>query len=241
MKKIISMLMAAMLVTACQTETGTGLGMQGSRKEISWNNDVVEFSTLNQYHSAKKNPAIRATLRREDGKRIEMPVDKTGLGYGTSFPCGTSGFYKPDNGIALAEILSMTDERMTIHLSYNEWSIYEAPVTLDKQITLFRDAPVMEVYDYYQGLFDLLNVAAGLTTAQNGAVRPLENGVAVEYPQKGVTAVVIMPKEGGCTVHKTESDVMLTKEVVSGEPIHYYVGISDKGLDYLLEELAKIM
>ena len=44
---------------------------------------------------------------------------------------------------------------------------------------------------------------------------------------------------------QTDSDiygsVLLKKAVSSDEPLKYYVGISDKGLDYLLDELAKII
>jgi hypothetical protein len=37
------------------------------------------------------------------------------------------------------------------------------------------------------------------------------------------------------------NSVFVTKGVTSNEPLRYYVGLSDKGMDYLLEELDKIL
>ena len=243
MKKALSLLLALIVLTGCRTASdNSGLGMRISKKEVSWKNSIIEFSALRENNGfAGQNPAVRVKMKYQDGKRINMPIDDTGLGYGSSFPRGTLGFYKPDQGLAKAEILSKTADKMTILLSYNKWTIYDEPVSLDKQITLFRDTPLMEVYDYYEGNFELLNVAAGLTTALVGKITEIDKGFSIYYPPYDVTSVIIMPDANGTVVNESFGEAMLTKEVVSGQPIHYFVGISDKGLDYLLEELTKIM
>ena len=98
----------------------------------------------------------------------------------------------------------------------------------------------MEVIDFYEGAFEMLNVAAGVTTAGKGTVEELGNGYAIEYPN-GATSIIIMPEMEEKNYNEDLSSVFVTKGVVPDEPLRYYVGISDKGKEYLLEELDKIL
>ena len=98
----------------------------------------------------------------------------------------------------------------------------------------------MKVIDYYDGIFELLNIAAGLSSASTGNIKEIDEGFAIEYPH-GVTATIIMPGVEEKTKTDAIGSVFVRKAISSGEPLRYYVGISDKGLDYLLDELDKIL
>ena len=98
----------------------------------------------------------------------------------------------------------------------------------------------MAVIDYYEGEFELLNIAAGMTTAITGTVKELDNGYSIEYPS-GIGSIIIMPQAEEKVFNGSFDRVMLKKAVSSGEPLRYYVGLSDKGIEYLLEELDKIL
>jgi hypothetical protein len=42
-------------------------------------------------------------------------------------------------------------------------------------------------------------------------------------------------------VDETFKTVLLRKAVTNDEPVRYYIGLSDKGMDYLLEEVANFL
>lgn len=240
MKKILYIMLMAASLSGCDG-TGDEFGMNIRKDRISWNNSKLEFSTdMNPERGKDYNNSFRVSVLTKEGKTIRMPADMSGLGYGASCPMGTSGLYKPENGIASAEILQQTQERIIIHLKYNKWEILDAPVMLDKQITLFHDSPVMAVIDYYDGEFELLNVAAGLTSACALEISGTENGYILTYPDN-ITGIIVMPDADEITREREPDNVLLRKEIENGQVIHYYVGLSDRGKDYLLEKLAEIL
>ena len=240
MKRLLLLLLAVYTFTGCN-RVGSGFNVQTRKNSVSWMNGSVMFQTdMDSKGRKEDNPGFKAYLKCEDGKTVRMPSDSYSLGYGASFPMGTSGMYAPDNGYSQVETLLETDDRVIIHLHHDPWTIFDEPITLDKQITLFSDSPVMAVIDYYTGAFDLLNVAAVLTTAGVGTVKELEKGFSIDYPD-GITAIIIMPAMEQKGVDEPDSRVFVSKGITRNEPLHYYVGISDKGLDYLLDELDKIL
>ena len=203
-------------------------------------NGTIGFQTdMNSNGKRQDNLGFNAYVKCENGRTIQMPgTDK--LGYGASCPLGSSGLYKNDDGYSKAEIMMQTDDKMVIHLSHDQWELYDVPVSFDKQITLFRDSPIMSVIDYYTGAFELLNVAAGINTSGTDMVTELEKGYAIEYPN-GVTAIIIMPLLEEKIFNEEIGSVFVSKGITSDEPLRYYVGLSDKGKEYLLEELDKIL
>ncbi len=239
MKKILVLLTAAIILAGCAEIT---IGLKMTKEEVLWKNDILEFSTprLAYQGSLDHNPGFKVKVNYSNGRNIIMPIDALGLGYGASCPKGTMGLYKPENGIDKAEILDLTENRMVIHIGYKSWNIQDVAVTLDKQITMYKDTPFMSVIDYYTGQFDTLNVVAGLTTAGVGTVKELKNGFTIEYPY-GVTAVIVMPQADEKTVDETFMQVITGRKVTDNEPLRYYIGISDKGEDYLLEKIANIL
>ena len=240
MKKTLYLLLAAAILTGC-SNSNTGLHLKVTGKQAIWGNGTIEFRTdMDSKGKRDDNPAFEAYVKYEDGKTIHMPIDGYSTGYGASFPMGNHGFYMPFQGLAKAEVLSRSDEKLVMHLHYDPWTIFGEPITLDKQITLYRDSPVMSVIDYYEGMFELLNIAAGLTTAFTGTVNEIENGFVIEYPY-GITAVIVMPQAQQRDTDDFLGYAVLKKGVSSGEPLRYYVGISDKGADYIIEEIAKIL
>ena len=236
MKKILIILLAATTLVGC-SHVGDGFKFRVSNKKASWMNGVIGFQTdMNSNGRKEDNVAFRAYLKNKDGRTIEMPgIDF--LGCGASSPMGMSGVYKANDGYSQAELLSQTKNKMVIHLNHDPWNIYDEPVTLDKQITLFRDSPIMEVIDYYTGSFELLNVAAGIN-AGKATVFSMDNAQIIKYPD-GLTAILFMPDSDDKPV--LYGSAFMTKEVKSDEPLRYYIGLSDKGADYLLEELDKIL
>lgn len=242
MRYKLVILLASVLLTGCY-ELNKGLGMKVSNNEVCWKNSVMEFrTTLKPADQAKKYnpPAIDAYLTNNEGKHIHMPIDIMGLGYGASSPIKARiVLNKPDNGIKNAELLMLTKDKMVTHIEYEPWVIQDEEITLDKQITLYKESPIMSVIDYYKGEFELINVAAGLTTCMTGTISELENGYAVEYPN-GVTAIIVAAD----SVKKSNSSLyhngLLQKQLANDEPFRYWVGISGRGRDYLLEELAKL-
>ena len=239
MKRALFFLLLAVTLGGCTPRTE--FGMKVRRNEVAWNNGLLEFRTdMDSKGKRDDNPAFRAYVRNKEGKTIQMPADTEGLGYGASCPMGTSGLYKPGNGISGAEILLQTQERLIIHLRYDNWEILDAPISLDKQITLFHDSPIMAVIDYYAGDFELLNVAAGLTTADTGKIREIDNGYAVEYPD-GITGIIVMPEADEKTNSRMTGNVMLRKGVGQEQVLRYYAGLSGQGLDYLLDKLAEVL
>lgn len=239
MKKILVLLTAAIILAGCAEIT---IGLKVTKDEVLWKNNTLEFSTPRTAYQRdmNHNPALKVKLTYMDGRYINMPIDQLGLGYGASCPKGTMGYYKPENGIEKAEILDLTENRMVIHIGYKSWNIQDVAVTLDKQITMYKDTPFMSVIDYYTGQFDTLNVVAGLTTAGVGEVREIKNGYSIEYPY-GVTAVIVMPLSDEKTVDDNYMQVLTGKKVTDNEPLRYYIGISDKGEEYLLEKIANIL
>ena len=237
MKKILYLLMAALLLPGC---SNSKLEMKVSKNYVSWKNGTIQFRTYTHAEGVNFNgPAFEVILKKADGKKIHMPVDSYALGYGASSPMGELGFYKPQK-LAKAEILIKTDEMMIIHLSYEPWMIFDEPITLDKQITIYNNSPILKIIDYYTGNFELLNVATGMTTASVGTVKEIKNGFSIDYPY-GVTSVIVMPDSQEQSVNQGLGTVLLKKEVVNNEPRRYYIGISDKGETYLLDELDKIL
>ena len=240
MKKTLLILVVATILTDCN-DVGKDFNLKISKDEITWMNGTIRFQTEGKKDSPQKhNPAFQAYVKFQDGHTILMPADTYSLGYGASCPMGTSGLYKPEQGFSEAEILIQTDDKMVIHLHHDPWMIHNQPITLDKQITLFRDSPIMAVIDYYEGIFELLNIAVGLTTANVGTVKELDNGFAVAFPF-GITAIIVMPDVQGKTINNSLGSTFINKAIASGEPLRYYVGLSDKGEDFLLEELSKIL
>ena len=240
MKRILLLLLAISALTGCNS-VGSGFDLKVRNDRVSWMNGTVRFQTdLDSKGKRQDYTGFQAYLKCDNGRIIQMPADPYSLGYGASFPMGASGMYVPNNGYSQAEILTEDDDRMVIRLHHDPWTLFDEPITLDKQITLFRESPIMAVIDYYSGSFDLLNVAAGLTSAHVGTVKELERGYSIDYPN-GITAIIIMPGMEQKRFNEFQGRVFVSKGVTSDEPLHYYIGISDKGKDYLLEELAKIL
>jgi hypothetical protein len=239
MKKILIIVLAVSVLLGC-SHIEKGFNFQIRKDKVSWNNGIIKFQTdMNSNGKRNDNLGFTAYLKCENGRTIQMPGTDI-LGYGASCPLGTSGLYKNKDGYSKAEIMMQTDDRMVLHLRHDQWELYDAPVSFDKQITLFRDSPIMAVIDYYTGAFELLNVAAGINSAGTGTVSELEKGYAVEYPN-GVTAIIIMPLLEEKKFNEEIGCVFVSKGVTSDEPLRYYVGLSDKGKEYLLEELDKIL
>lgn len=236
MKKILILLLTTALLTGC-SHTGKGFAFRIRNNKVSWMNGVIGFQTDLKSDSGKQdNPAFRAYLKCENGRTKELPGSDV-LGYGASSPMGLSGIYKDNNGYSLAEVLARTDDRMIIHLHHEPWDIHDEAVSFDKQITLFRGSPVMEVIDYYNGLFELLNVAAGALCA-DADVTWTDDKYVITYPD-GLTAILYMPDQENNTM--LYGSALVSKGVTPDEPLRYYVGFSDKGAEYLLEELDKIL
>lgn len=239
MKKLLILFLAVSTLVGCN-QTNNGFRFQIRKDKVSWANGIIEFRTdMNSNGKRQDNLGFTAYVKCGNGRSIQMPGTDI-LGYGASSPLGESGLYKNKDGYSKAEIMTQTVDRMVIHLQHDPWDLYDVPVSFDKQITLFRDSPIMEVIDYYTGAFDLLNVAAGINTAGSTAVNELEKGYAIEYPN-GVTAIVIMPLLEEKILNEESGSVFVSKGVTNDEPLRYYVGLSDKGKEYLLEELDKIL
>lgn len=240
MRKELYILVTAILMTAC-CDVGRGLGFNRNNGKANWMNGIVRFSAYMKSDGPDNdNPAFDAYVRFQDGKTIHMPIDIYGLGYGASCPMGSSGLYKPEYGFESAEILSKTDDRIVIHLHHKPWTVVGSRVSFDKQITLFRESPIMSVIDYHTGQFELLNVAAGMTTAMVATVEPIENGYVINYPY-GITGIIVMPGLEQKFHDEILHNVILKKSVTRDEPLRYYVGLSDKGKDFLLDEIDKIL
>lgn len=246
MKKILFLCISALLLTGCNSAQHK-LALKKNKDYVSWENPSLTFCTYTHSEGVKFNvPAFEVFIKTGNNSNLHMPIDSYAMGYGASCPMGDLGFYKPEK-LADAEILSQTEEKMVIHLSYKPWIIYGEQIILDKQITILKDSPIMTVIDYYSGQFDLLNIAAGMTTAYNGSATKLDNGYKVEYftgnenvPQ-GISSIIVMPGVEELSTNETFGTVLLKKAVTSNEPLRYYVGVSDKGADYLLDELNKIL
>ena len=239
MKKISYLIIIAAICVSCG-RFQNGLSMKTHKDCISWGNPTVQFSTDRKSEGIHYNaPAFEAYVKTEDGKTVHMPVDEYALGYGGSCPMGETGFYRPSS-LAEAEILSQTNDKLVLHLSYEPWTIFGETIVLDKQITITLDNPILSVIDYYTGTFQKLNIAAGMTTSGNATVQNTEKGYTIQYPT-GITSLIVMPDADELTVDETFKTVLLKKAVTNDEPVRYYIGISDKGMDYLLEELAKFL
>lgn len=237
MKKILTVLLATILLTGCKNNVGDGFDFRIHRDKVSWMNGVIGFQTdLSSNGKKQDNLAFSAYLKCRDGRTIQMPGTDV-LGYGASSPMGKSGIYKDNDGYSQAEVLSLTDNRMVIHLKHEPWNIHDEEVSFDKQITLFRDSPIMEVIDYYNGLFELLNVAAGIIYTDATAVW-MDNKYVMTYPN-GLTAILYMPNQDSNATQY--GSALVSKGITPDEPLRYYVGFSDKGAEYLLEELDKIL
>lgn len=239
MKKILIILLAAATLAGC-SKVGNGFRFRIRDNSVSWTNGTVMFQTdLDSKGKKDDNLGFQAYIKTERGRTVSMPESDI-LGYGASCPMGTTGLYKNIYGYSLAEVLTQSDDRMVIHLHHDPWEMFDEEIFFDKQITLFRDSPIMSIIDYYGGIFELLNVAAGLNTTDADTVKELEKGYAIEY-SNGVTAILIMPEMEKKNNKPLMNSVFVTKGVTSNEPLRYYVGLSDKGVDYLLEELDKIL
>jgi hypothetical protein len=239
MKKLLILFLAVSTLVGCN-QIPNGFHFQIRKDKVSWTNGIIEFRTdMNSNGKRNDNLGFTALIKSGNGHTIKMP-DSHLLGYGASCPMGESGLYKDEHGYSQAEILTQTEDKMVIHLHHDQWELYEVPVSFDKQITLFRDSPIMAVIDYYAGAFELLNVAAGVAAVRDCMVEELENGYAIEYPN-GVTSIIIMHQMEEKSFNETRGSVFVTKEVTPDEPLRYYVGLSDKGKEYLLEELDKIL
>ena len=239
MKKLLILFLAVSTFIGCN-HTSNGFRFRIRKDQVSWTNGIIEFRTdMNSNDRRHDDLGFNAYVRCGNGRTIQMPGTDI-LGYGASSPLGESGLYKNKDGYSKAEVMMQTDDRMVIHLRHDKWELYDTPVSFDKQITLFRDSPIMAVIDYYVGAFELLNVAAGVTTVQDCMVEELENGYVIEYPN-GVTSIIVMPHMEEKSLNDTLGSVFVTKGVTSDQPLRYYVGLSDKGKEYLLEELDKIL
>lgn len=239
MKKTLYLIILAAICVSCGRSQGQ-LSMKIQKDCISWTNGTIKFTTDRKHEGLNYNaPAFEAYFKGEDGKTTHMPIDQYALGYGASCPMGDIGFYRPSS-LAKAEILSQTDEKLVLHLSYDPWTIYGETIILDKQITIFHDSPVLSVIDYYTGTFRMLNIAAGMTTSGNGTVQDTYKGYTIQYPM-GITSLIVMPDADEMLVDETFKTVLLRKAVTNDEPVRYYIGLSDKGMDYLLEEVAKFL
>ena len=239
MYKRLLIILSAILIVGChQNQDGLEFKVKGN--QVCWKNRYLEFR-LDMDSKGKKtdSQAIQAGIRDSKGKTRFLTVDPEGLGFGGSSPMGLSGLYKPDKGVAQAELLDRTQDKLVLHLRYDPWDILDEPVSLDKQITIYRDSPVMDVIDMYTGDYELLNIAAALAILPDSRITPIENGFSIDYSD-GITAVIIMPGADQKS-SDTGNQVILKKSVATRKTLRYLVGISDKGKEFLIEELTKIL
>ena len=201
---------------------------------------MIEFRT-DMDSNGKRNdlPTFQVAVM-INGKLTELKQDNTALGYGASAPQGSSGLYAPPKGCSTVQMLSMTPDKMDFRIGYEKWYVLDTEVALDKQVSIYSNNPVIKVIDFYSGDFDLLNVSAGLPIGYNGFVSKIDNGYTIKY-NNGVTAIIVMPNVEQAVMERGSGNVFLKKEIAADEPLYYYVGFSDQGSDYLLEQLAKIM
>lgn len=233
------MVLAVSTLLGC-SKVGNGLRFQIRDNQASWMNGTVRFQAdMDSKGKRQDYPGFQVYIKNLKGRIIHMPGSEI-LGYGASCPMGSSGLYNYTDGFSQAELLINTDDRMVVLLHHDPWTILDESVYFDKQITLFRDSPIMSVIDYYKGSFEMLNVAAGLSSSDAVSVNRLEKGYSVEY-SNGVTGIIIMPDLEEMRNNEAMSSVFVTKGVSFDEPLRYYVGLSDKGLGFLLEELDKIL
>ena len=239
MKKLLSYIAIILLFTACGGKTNGSLYLKTAGKSAKWGNSMVEFRTdMDSKDKRNDLTAFQAAIR-INGKLVNLKEDNTALGYGASAPQGTSGLYAPQKGCSMAEVLISTPQQTDIRLHYDNWNVIDATVSLDKQIIIYKDSPIMKVMDYYNGEFEILNIAAGMPIGYNGTVSEIENGYAVKYIDN-ITAIIIMPDAEHRITDRGTGNVFLKKEVTPNQPLCYYIGISDKGVDYLVDEYLKI-
>lgn len=239
MKKILNVTVFLLLFCSCGNNNGSP-DLKVTKKTAVWKNSLIEFRT-DRDSNGKRNdlPTFQVAVN-INGKMTGLKQDNTALGYGASAPQGTSGLYASPKGFSSVQLLSRTPDRMDIHLGYDKWYVLDTQVALDKQVSIFNNNPVIKVIDFYSGDFDLLNVSAGMPIGYNGSVSETDNGYIIKY-SNGVTAVIVMPNVEQMVVEKGSGNVFLKKEIAADEPLYYYIGFSDQGSDYLLEQLAKIM
>ncbi len=239
MKRFFLLILALPTLLGC-SQVGNGFKFQVRNGRVSWMNGTIGFRTdMNSDGKRQDNLGFTAFIKGKNGRTIQMPGTDI-LGYGASSPLGASGLYKDNDGYSKAEIMMRTDDRMIIHLHHDPWELFDTPVSFDKQITLFHDSPIMAVIDYYKGDFDLLNVAAGIETEGSETIQELENGYAITY-RDGQTALIIMPDAEEKKRYEAMGSVFVTKGITSDEPLRYFIGLSDRGMDYLLERLSEIL
>lgn len=239
MKRLLVMILAVSTLAGC-SQVGNGFKFHVRNGKVSWMNGTIGFRTDMASNGRRQdNLGFNAYIKDRDGRTIPMPGTDV-LGYGASSPLGTSGLYKNKDGYSKAELMMQTDDRMIIHLRHDTWELFDTPVSFDKQITLFHDSPIMAVIDYYNGDFDLLNVAAGIKTEGMETLSELEKGYAVTY-RDNVTAIIIMPDLEEKRYNEASGSVFVSKGITADEPLRYYIGLSDRGTDYLLDKLSEIL
>lgn len=239
MKRYLYILLIAVAFMDCNPQESE-FRMKSQKGKVTWENSVIGFSTPMESEQGKEyNPAFQAFVKTDEGKRIIMAEDKTGLGYGASSPMGISGLYKPQNSLTKAEILSNTSEQLIIHLSYDYWEILGSEVKLDKQITLYKNSPIMAVIDYYEGGYELLNVAAGIALGKEDNIAEIEDGYSINY-SNGMTGIIIMPDADGKQINSINGNAILKKGIEQEQILRYYIGLSNKGSDYLLERFDEL-
>ena len=239
MKKALSYLTCLLLFSVYGCNSGSDTYFKRTGKSAKWGNSMIEFRTdMDSKDKRNDLPTFQAAVR-IDGKLVNLKEDNTALGYGASAPQGTSGLYASPKGCSMAEVLVSTPQQTDMHLHYDDWNVLDAAITLDKQVTIYKDSPIMKVIDYYNGDFDILNIAAGIPIGYKGSVSEIDNGYAVKYIDN-ITAIIIMPDVEHRITDRGSGNVFLKKEVTVNQPLYYYVGISDKGADYLIDEYLKI-
>lgn len=239
MKQLLSYTAIILLLTACGSKTNGNLYLKTTGKTARWGNSMIEFRTDMDSKDKRNDLTTFQAAVRINGKLVNLKEDNTALGYGASAPQGTSGLYASPKGCSMTEILVETPQQTDIRLHYDNWYVIDAAVSLDKQIIIYKDNPIMKVMDFYDGEFDILNIAAGMPIGYKGTVSEIENGYAVKYIDS-ITAIIIMPDVEHKITDRGSGNVFLKKEVTANQPLCYYIGISDKGVDYLVDEYLKI-
>lgn len=234
---IITLIAAALIAVSCKPKVPVWEVNATLEDGIfTWSNDVVSYSVFVQdpRNDGKPVCGISAKVNDSEGHEISLASGQD-LGYGASAPMGISGFYLPDRPCKTAEVVMRTPDQIIIHLGYDVWKIDEAEITLDKQITLTAGSAVMKVIDYYNGPFEKLNIAVGIS--EDKALSKMVNDHSmICADSNGYTTLVAMP-ESSSKAESRNGYLLMQHEVTAGEPLYYYIGVSGTGPDSFLDIL----
>jgi len=225
MKRGILIVGLCLLLAACGNSSREqfSINIRVKKNSFSWRNSCVTFQ------AGTDMPAFRAWVT---GDKKASKADVYGLGFGASAPMGIEGLYYP-SGYSSAELLMRTPEMATLVIHYPEWEVQDVLVQLDKQITIYRDCPVIQVIDFYSGGFDALNVAAGLPLKGYRADAG-ERSITVTATD-GTTASIYMPEADETRAEGPDGHAVIRHMIRRGEPLYYYIGVGRESPERLLQ------